>query len=297
MERSRTAIARPVPILRYLCVDPRPSDSSISIDAVLFGDQMDALIDRDFIPLTIQHLATAIRFDAPLPTRSVLITFDQGLTGFYRYALPALRHRDIPSTVFVTSGIVGRESRTITRGHAQERSIMSWQQLNDLRTEDVLIGSNGHSHRPLDLMSRWEAGEDLALSRSLLEHQLERSVTTVAYPSGFHSSATKAAALRVGYTSGCGLQGVISSNYDDPFSLSRMHVDGTVRPEVLIARLAIAARRERAMEGQSSPECAADWVAHEHRVVIRPIAHRSQTADAGFASRRRLRHSFVEARR
>ena len=90
MERSRTAIARPVPILRYLCVDPRPSDSSISIDAVLFGDQMDALIDRDFIPLTIQHLATAIRFDAPLPTRSVLITFDQGLTGFYRYALPAL---------------------------------------------------------------------------------------------------------------------------------------------------------------------------------------------------------------
>ena len=85
---------------------------------------------------------------------------------------------------------------------------MTWSQLRDLESEDVIIGSNGHSYRPLDVMSRWDAGEDLALSRSLLEHQLSRSINAAAYPSGLASSATHAAAARVGYMAGCTLRGL-----------------------------------------------------------------------------------------
>ena len=107
----------------------------------------------------------------------------------------------------------------------------------------MAIGSNGHSHRPLDVMNRWEAGEDLALSRSLLEHQLSRDVVTVAYPGGVYSSATKAAAARIGMAVACSLRGVVSSNYDDPYALSRIAVHGRLTPEVLIARLHLASQR------------------------------------------------------
>jgi hypothetical protein len=120
---------------------------------------------------------------------------------------------------------------------------MMWSQLRDLDGEDIVIGSNAHTYRPLDVMSKWEAGEELALSRSLLEHQLERIISLAAYPSGLASQTTQAAAERVGFRGGCTLRGAVSSNYENRFALSRIPVDGTMRPEILIAHLTIASRR------------------------------------------------------
>ena len=211
-------------------------------DAALFGDQLDALLAHGYVPLTIRHLVASITLDAPLPTRSILITFDHGLRGFHQFGLPALKNRDIPSTVFVTTGSVGRESRLFPTARPIERTTMSWTQLKECISEDVVIGSAGHSGRALDVMSRWEASEELALSKSLLEHQLECIIAAAAYPAGLHSPATKEAAGRGGYEAACGLQGSVSSNYDDLFSLSRLPVEGAVRPEVLLARLVIASK-------------------------------------------------------
>jgi peptidoglycan/xylan/chitin deacetylase (PgdA/CDA1 family) len=106
--RERSALARPIPILRYLAIGQSPTDPSFSVDAALFGDHLDALIDRGYIPMTVQHLVTAIGIDAPIPARAVAITFDHALRGFYEFSLPALRNRDIPSTLFVATGFVGR---------------------------------------------------------------------------------------------------------------------------------------------------------------------------------------------
>ena len=232
-----------MPILRYVTVDARPSDPLTSVDASLFCDHLDAIVDCGYVPLSVANLITAITIDAPLPSRAIAITFDQGLHGFYDIALPALRERDIPSTVFVTTGFVGRESRGLAGSTSSERAAMTWSQLRDLRAEEVVIGSNGHSYRSLDVMGRWEAAEELALSRSLLEHQLERPITSVAYPSGLASPATQAAAARVGYRAACTLRGTVSSNYENIFALSRMAIDGHTRPEILIGHLEMAARR------------------------------------------------------
>ena len=243
MEATKTAITRPIPILQYTTVDPRPGQAPFAVDAALFGDHLDALVSRNYVPITLENLLTAITIDAPVPTRSIVVTFDQGLNGFSEYALPALRWRGFPSTLFVTTGFVGRESRVMPGSTVNERTAMSWSQLRDLADEDVGVGSNGHSYQPLDVMSRWEAAEDLALSRSLLEHQLQRSVSTLAYPMGYHSAVTKEAAARVGYRGAVTLRGSASSNDADVLALSRIPVTGLVRPEVLLAHLRMASRR------------------------------------------------------
>ncbi len=243
MHRARTAVPRPIPILRYLGVHPSPTHPSHGVDAALFGDQLDILLAHGYIPLRVPDLVTAMTLDAPVPSRSVVITFDQGLRSFSEYALPALRRRDVPATVFVATAFVGRRSRVLRHVTPDERAALTWTQLREAIDEDVSIGSNGHSHRPLDTMSRWEAGEDMALSRALLEHQLQRTVDTIAYPDGLHTSGTRAAAARVGFVAGATLRGAVSSNYDDPFALTRVPVHGSTRPEVLLARLTLAGRR------------------------------------------------------
>ena len=139
MKQARSTVVRPVPILRYFSIDPRPGDAATSIDAMLFVDHLDALLDVGYIPLTISDLDTAIRLDAPVPALSILLTFDHGLRGFYQYVLPALRRRDIPSTVFITTGSVGRQIRSASGLHAIERVTMSWSQLKVLADEDVVI--------------------------------------------------------------------------------------------------------------------------------------------------------------
>ena len=76
-----------------------------------------------------------------------------------------------------------------------------------------------------------------------MEHQLERPITALAYPEGFHSAATRSSASRVGYTTACGLDDRVSSNHDELLSLSRLSVEGGTHPESLLSKLAIASRK------------------------------------------------------
>ena len=68
-------------------------------------DQLGHLKDAGFTPLTFSDLATTLRDDSSaLPTRPVVITFDDGYADFHSEALPILDQFGFAATVFVTTG-------------------------------------------------------------------------------------------------------------------------------------------------------------------------------------------------
>jgi peptidoglycan/xylan/chitin deacetylase (PgdA/CDA1 family) len=72
-----------------------------------FGEHLDA-IRRYGAPLRLQDLVRALR-QGKVPSHAVVITFDDGYADNLHDAKPMLTQYDVPATVFVTAGQVGRD--------------------------------------------------------------------------------------------------------------------------------------------------------------------------------------------
>jgi peptidoglycan/xylan/chitin deacetylase (PgdA/CDA1 family) len=92
-------------IMIYHRVLPRPDPLLPGEpDAATFAAQMD-LLAGNFNVLPLREAARALR-DGSLPPRAVCITFDDGYANNCEIAMPILRERKLPATVFVAPGFL-----------------------------------------------------------------------------------------------------------------------------------------------------------------------------------------------
>lgn len=75
-------------------------------DAGAFESQMRWLA-RFMHPVSGEHAARAIRGESDLPSRAVLVTFDDGDRSILTTAAPILVRWDIPAVAFVVTGVMG----------------------------------------------------------------------------------------------------------------------------------------------------------------------------------------------
>jgi len=78
-------------------------------DPAVFESHLD-MLQRSFVPVSLEQVEEAIRGGPELPAHSVLVTFDDGDHSVYTHALPLLAARGIPAVCFVIPGLVGTET-------------------------------------------------------------------------------------------------------------------------------------------------------------------------------------------
>jgi peptidoglycan/xylan/chitin deacetylase (PgdA/CDA1 family) len=108
--RLRAAMHRDVRILAYHRVLPSvaPADFRFDLDLVsasseAFRRQL-AIVRRRFVPMRFDELADCLDHGRRIPSRAVLITFDDGYDDNYRIAFPLLREAGLSAMFFVSSG-------------------------------------------------------------------------------------------------------------------------------------------------------------------------------------------------
>jgi len=83
----------------------------------LADDVFDKCLDffkRHYSLVTLGDVKASIEGTRPLPSKSLLITFDDGFADNFDYALPQLRKHGASAAVFVTTDVIGREERLWT---------------------------------------------------------------------------------------------------------------------------------------------------------------------------------------
>jgi peptidoglycan/xylan/chitin deacetylase (PgdA/CDA1 family) len=95
-----------IPVLTYHQVrDWRPSDSPTARQLItppgVFAAQMDALAHAGYATVSGTRLVDHLLTGAPLPSKPLLVTFDDGSQGQYTNALPILRRHRFVATFFV----------------------------------------------------------------------------------------------------------------------------------------------------------------------------------------------------
>jgi peptidoglycan/xylan/chitin deacetylase (PgdA/CDA1 family) len=157
-----------------------------------FTQQMQWLKANGYNFITTEDLFN----DAPLPSGSVLLTFDDGYIGNYTNAKPVLENLNLKADFFVHTDYVGTTSTA-------SWDKMSWNQLRTLDSSPLFaVYSHTKTHPQLTQITPTQLQSELAGSR--LKLQTELGVTTkrdfLAYPFGDYNAAVITAAQNAGYT-------------------------------------------------------------------------------------------------
>ena len=210
-------------VLLYHHVDTdTPPITSISPEQ--FERHLQILEEEGFtiLPLkTLVKTSLAVADDRKLAA----ITFDDAYTSIYEHALPLLKKRDWPFTVFVAT-------EPVQTGNPR---YMTWEQLRELAQNNAGIANHTHSHghlirrEPGENDQTWRARveRDITTATGLLREQGFES-NAFAYPYGEYDDALLKLVTdlgRVGYGQQSGAIGPMSNPALLPrFPLSGIHV-------------------------------------------------------------------------
>jgi peptidoglycan/xylan/chitin deacetylase (PgdA/CDA1 family) len=151
-----------------------------SEERALFAQQMDVL----------GRVATAIRADVQAPPekggRYAVITFDDGLESVFDNALPELRKRGIHATLFIVPEVLGGYPNWeyFDTPDPSTDKVMSVQQLQEIPTDLVTIGSHSMTHPVLPKVDDARLRKELLGSRETLEKMLNREIKLFSFPYG-----------------------------------------------------------------------------------------------------------------
>ncbi len=157
-----------------------------------FKKDLDEIAKGGFTVLTLDHLYNHLTSGAPVPPKSVVLTFDDNYQGVYDNVVPLLRERKWPAAVFVHTKYVG-----VQAGWPK----MTWEELAELHKEGlVTIGAHTVSH-PMNLkdLPGDQQRTELAESKKTLEDHLGGEIPYMAYPDGSNDITTQQIAREVGY--------------------------------------------------------------------------------------------------
>jgi hypothetical protein len=97
---------RQVPILTYHCISA--GNNTLYVEPKQFDLQLRNLLKQGYTPITARELVNSWVSGTPLPSRPIVLTFDDGYRDNYTNAFTLLKKYRVKATLFVITGAVGR---------------------------------------------------------------------------------------------------------------------------------------------------------------------------------------------
>jgi peptidoglycan/xylan/chitin deacetylase (PgdA/CDA1 family) len=221
----------------------------LAIPEAVLRAQLEYLRRRGYVGLTLTD-AERRRCNGTLPSRSVVVTFDDGYAST-SHAAPILAEVGFPGTVFVVTDFVESGEPLSWAGIDHLRSSdtvhelrpLSWEQVETLAGAGWEIGSHTTTHPLLTRVDDGRLREELELSRAAIERRIG-SCVSLAYPYGLADERVAAAAKAAGYEVACML--TFAHVVDEPFRRPRVGMGSTdtgLRLRFQVSGLGQAARR------------------------------------------------------
>ena len=170
--------------------------------------------------------------------RYFCLTFDDGLSCCYKYALPIISDLEIPAAFYVVTNMVGKSfepdslvSRKVFgfRGRNTSIEFLTWDQCRASAQVGVTIGSHTKSHRRLSELTLSEVRTELTASKLEIETHMGIDCEHFCAPYGlpgedFYLKRDGQLAREIGYRSfATGCRGV-NKKGDSSFALKRDHL-------------------------------------------------------------------------
>jgi len=157
-----------------------------------FRTQLEAIQRGGFHVIPLLTLRDHLEHGTALPSKPLVLTFDDNGHGLYDNAFPLLERYRFPATLFVHTNFVGR---TTTKRHT------TWPQLGEMSRSGLIDVQSLTANHPPDLRVLSDAAvvHELRLSRSSLEARLGKKVYALVYPEDNYDDRLAGLAAANGY--------------------------------------------------------------------------------------------------
>jgi len=208
-----------VPILyyHYIRTNPNPRDRvgfGLSTPPAAFRVQMQYLADHGFHVIPLHEAVVAIQRHSALPSRPIVLTFDDGYADFFTAAIPILQSHGFTATSFVVSGRMG------WGGYMTPSQIVAADSMG------FTIGAHTVDHVALAAQPPVRASWEIKQSKLMLEALLGHPVLDFAYPYGSFNVYDMAQAKSDGFETAVSTMSGTWHAAGQLFELSRMRVGG-----------------------------------------------------------------------
>lgn len=183
-----------IPILMYHHLKYREPDASEllktwSVAPDQFMAQLDYMRAQGFHTITFKQLIEFFDEGVPLPTKPILLTFDDGWLDHYTVAFPELEKRGMVGNFFVVTQYadVGGEL------------LLNWDQVLEMDRAGHEIGGHTISHADLTSVNLDEMQRQLGGAKAHMEDKLGHPTFALAYPFGAFNSRVIAETEAAGY--------------------------------------------------------------------------------------------------
>ncbi len=192
-----------------------------------FARQMAWLVNSGYTPVSLDQIISYLDGGSIGPEKPIHITFDDGFEGIFIHALPHLKRHKIPATLFAVSDRAGGTNDWMHNRGFPRRKILSWQQLKELESAGISIGSHTRQHARLTELSDEDMVDEISSSRKILEDNLGKKVDYFAYPYGLCNDQVIDTVKESGYTAACSTLSGFNRPGENPFKLRRIDIFGT----------------------------------------------------------------------
>ncbi len=220
------------PILMYHVINPPPAGApypGLYVPRGEFLEQMLALKHAGYHPVTLDDLWANWRHGNRLPSKPIVITFDNGYRSQYTNARPILH--SLHWTAVLNTQLSGLPPSQGGLTTAQFRGLLAagWE-----------LDTQGISHA--DLVTEDAAGLRFQIdhARTVLQRRYHVPVRWFCYPSGQYDSTVIDAVRAAGFVGSTTVVPGWAARGDDPYALPRLRVLGGTSGSQLLAQIEAA---------------------------------------------------------
>jgi peptidoglycan/xylan/chitin deacetylase (PgdA/CDA1 family) len=217
------------PILMYHVINPPPTGAKfpgLYVSGEELLEQMEALARAGFHAVTMDQLLANWTHGASLPSKPVVLSFDNGYQSQLTVAEPVLsRH-----------GWVGVENLQLT-GLPPAQGGLSQAQVSELVADGWELDTQGISHADLIAISSSALHEQVTVARLQLQRRYHVPVNWFCYPSGHYDQTVVEAVKAAGFVGSTTVVPGWAAPSQDAYRLPRLRVLGGTSGSQLVGEI------------------------------------------------------------
>lgn len=147
--------------------------TNLSVSPTNFDSQLKWLKDNSYKTVDFDYLLNkSFDYAQDQNYKYVILTFDDGYSDAYINAFPILKKYDFTATFYIITNSVGKDQ------------YISWDQIIEMKTSGMNIGSHTLSHPDLSKTTTVKSENEIFQSKNIIEEKIGDTIDDFCYPSG-----------------------------------------------------------------------------------------------------------------
>lgn len=190
---------------RVLAEEPEKESRWHYVTVSEFRKQMKMIDQFGYTPITFSDYQLFIEGKLTLPSKPIIITFDDGYLDTLENAIPVLLELNMRAVIFVMGDRTLKSARWDEVDNSESCPLMTDDQVRTAQKMGFEIGAHSLDHFPLTDLPEKEIQYEVKRSKEAIESVLEKPIQTFSYPYGSVDERVKRIVSDSGFLFACGV--------------------------------------------------------------------------------------------